>query len=78
MPFSLTFVGPISRPSPERIASAQSHGSFSTVEALLAHLGFQAVQFPHIAVLSNGVRLHVMDPVPAEGELVLMVPTGGG
>ncbi len=78
MPFSLTFVGPISRPSPERVASAQAHAPFPTVEALLAHLGYQPVQFPHIAVLSDGVRLHSLDPVPTEGELVVMVPTGGG
>jgi len=78
MAFVLTFVGPISRPSPELVTSAQARGSFPTVEALLAHLGYQPVQFPHIAVLSDGVRLHALDPVPSEGELVVMVPTGGG
>jgi hypothetical protein len=78
MPVTLTFVGPITRPTPERIASAQAQGSFPTVEALLTHLGYSPVQFPYIAVLVDGVRLHAMDPTPATGELVLMVPTGGG
>jgi sulfur carrier protein ThiS len=78
MSFTLTFVGPISRPSPERVAEAQARGHFATVDDLLAHLGYQPVQFPHIAVLSDGVRLHAMDPVPDHGELVVMVPTGGG
>jgi len=78
MAFVITFVGPISRPSPDLVASAQVLGIFPTVEALLAHLGYQSVQFPHIAVLHEGVRLHALDPVPTEGEIVVMVPTGGG
>jgi len=78
MAITLTFVGPITRPSPERIASAQEHGVFPTVEALLTHLGYQPVQFPYIAVLVDGARLHAWEPTPDSGELVVMVPTGGG
>jgi hypothetical protein len=78
MAITLTFVGPITRPTPERVASAQAHGVFPSVEALLAHLGYQPVQFPYIAVLVDGVRLHAWDPTPDSGELVVMVPTGGG
>lgn len=78
MAFTLTFVGPISRPSAERIASAQAHGAFDTVDDLLAHLGYLPVQFPHIAVLHEGRRLHASERVPDHGELIVMVPTGGG
>lgn len=78
MPLTLTFVGPISRPAAERIASAQEHGIFDTVEDLLAHLGYLPVQFPHIAVLHEGRRLHALERVPENGELIIMVPTGGG
>ncbi len=77
MPIQLTFVGPINRPDPARVQQA-SGKSFDTVEELLGFLGYLPVQFPHIAVLQDGVRLHHLAPVPSQGELIVMVPTGGG
>lgn len=77
MAFVLTFVGPIARPRDEAIASAQQR-HFDAVEDLLAHLGYLPVQFPHIAVLHEGRRLHAREPVPDQGEVIVMVPTGGG
>ena len=58
MAVTLTFVGPITRPTPERLAAVVAHGSYPTVHALLAALGYQPVQFPYLAVLVDGARLH--------------------
>jgi len=78
MAVTLTFVGPITRPPPERLAAVVDHGPYTNVHAFLGALGYQPVQFPYIAVLVDGARLHASDPTPDSGELVIMVPTGGG
>jgi hypothetical protein len=73
---TLRFMGPLMRPDPDAVAHAL--GASATVSDLLGGLGYAADHQRFLQVSAQGRRLSLRDPLPADGEIVLALPMGGG
>jgi len=73
---TLRFMGPVARPDTEVVAHATEVSA--TVADLLGNLGYAAEHRRYLQVSANGRRLAPVDLLPADGEIVLALPMGGG
>ena len=74
----ITFLGPIMKPDPDRLAEAEAGGKFESVTELLNLLGYPEDQHGLVRVFVEGEPLSGSDPVPETDELMLMLAVGGG
>ena len=73
---TITFMGPLRRPDQATIDHVVH--TAESVGDLLTKLGYPETQHRFIRVFSQGIRLGSENPLPSTGEIVLMLPLGGG
>ena len=74
----ITFLGPIMKPDPKRLAAAESSGPIESVTHLLNQLGYPEDQHRLIRVFIEGETIEGSDPIPEVDEIMLMLAVGGG
>lgn len=73
---TLRFMGPVARP--EAMVAAKALETAQTAAQLLLELGYAADHQRYLQVSAQGRRLSPSDSLPADGEIVLALPMGGG
>ncbi|MBI5507624.1 MAG: MoaD/ThiS family protein [Deltaproteobacteria bacterium] len=74
---TVEFVGPMRRPWKERRRLLEVDGG-STVDRVVASLGYDARERKHFAFLVNGVKARPDEPLAADDLLAVLLMVGGG